>query len=118
MQAEQHDRAVSATSSLPYVLAAVAAMVAGSAAEADPGLWRLAASGFRDTSRLAASDPPMMRDILLTNADAILQSVAQARARLDALAAAIRSGDGEALLGLLAAARSHRRTWEESRKEE
>ncbi len=67
----QHDRAVAYVSHLPYLLAAALVRTEKEAAACDPTLDRLAASGFRDTSRLAASEVPMMRDILLTNRQAV-----------------------------------------------
>jgi prephenate dehydrogenase len=65
-----HDRAAAAISHLPYLVAAglVNALSAGN----DPLAWALAASGFRDTTRVAASDVQMMLDILMTNREAVL----------------------------------------------
>jgi prephenate dehydrogenase len=66
-----HDRAVAAISHLPYLAAAglVNAVTTGN----DPLAWALAASGFRDTTRVAASDVQMMLDILLTNRERVLE---------------------------------------------
>jgi prephenate dehydrogenase len=69
MDAERHDRVVAAVSHLPF---AVALNLVGSVEEwarGDEEVWKLAASGFRDTTRLAASDVEMMLDILLTNGE-------------------------------------------------
>ena len=66
----EHDRAVAAISHLPYALAA--ALTRSVALNGDGLAWSLAASGFRDTSRLAAADVDMMLDILLTNRAALL----------------------------------------------
>lgn len=63
----RHDRLVAATSHLPYLLAACLVNTAEDVAAEDQLLWELASSGFRDTSRLAASETNMMRDILMTN---------------------------------------------------
>jgi prephenate dehydrogenase len=68
----------------------------------------MAASGFRDTTRLAASDLTMMTDILLTNRAAILDSLSRFRAELEALTAAIESADPAALRAALEAAQSKR----------
>ena len=73
--------------------------------------WTLASNGFRDTSRLAASDVTMMSDILMTNQRAILDALALFRAQLDALEAAIRSSDEAALRGILGRARQVRIDW-------
>ena len=69
-----HDRAVAAISHLPYAAAVmlVNTLVAGNDALA----WPLAASGFRDTTRVAASDVDMMLDVLLTNRAALLEWLA------------------------------------------
>lgn len=76
MDPAQHDRAVAYVSHLPYLLAAALVRTEKEAAARDPALDRLAASGFRDTTRLAASETPMMRDILLTNRQAIEDALA------------------------------------------
>lgn len=67
IEAEQHDRAVAFVSHLPYLLSAALVQTEKEAEAGDPVLALLAASGFRDTTRLAASEVPMMLDILLTN---------------------------------------------------
>lgn len=68
---EAHDRAVAAISHLPYAVAValINAVIAGN----EPLAWPLAASRFRDTSRVAASDVDVMLDILLTNRQAVLE---------------------------------------------
>ncbi len=90
LDAERHDRAVACTSHLPYLLAASLTHVEAEAEEQDPVVGMLAASGFRDTTRLTASEVPMMLDILLTNRQAIEQAlgsferqIARARSLLD-----------------------------------
>lgn len=89
LSAEVHDEAVARVSHLPYLLAATLAHAA-----APEGVAReLAASGYRDTSRLAASDTSMMFDILLTNREPLLATLAQSRATLDRLIALLESGD-------------------------
>jgi prephenate dehydrogenase len=112
MDAAHHDQVAATISGLPYALSAALALVAGRQAEADPAVWRLAASGFRDTSRLAGSDPVMMTDILLTNADAVLEAIRQAQGHLEVLAGAIGSGMPEALHAQLAEAQQRRHEWE------
>ncbi|RME42725.1 MAG: prephenate dehydrogenase, partial [Chloroflexi bacterium] len=67
IDARRHDRLVAAISHLPYLTAVTLVEAAAEVADEDALLWPLAASGFRDTSRLAASDVTMMYDILGTN---------------------------------------------------
>ncbi len=67
-----HDRLVATISHLPYMLAAALVGTTHHTAQEDPRVWKVAASGFRDTSRLASSDVKMMLDILLTNREAVL----------------------------------------------
>lgn len=93
MNAAEHDRLVAAISHLPYLQAAGLAAVAGSLAAANPLAWRLAASGFRDTARLAASDVGMMLDILMTNRANVAGLARQSAAWLSALAQALDAND-------------------------
>ena len=95
--AERHDRLVAAISHLPYSLAVTLVLAAQSVAAADPAVWKVAATGFRDTSRIAASDVTMMLDILLTNQAAVQEMLAIAQDQLNKLGQAIIAGD-EALL--------------------
>ncbi len=87
LDAATHDRWVAATSHLPYLVST--ALKAATPAEAAP----LIGPGFRSTTRLAASNPKMMRDILLTNREPILQALARFRAQLDAIENELRSED-------------------------
>jgi prephenate dehydrogenase len=99
--AERHDRLVALTSHLPYLLAALLTQQAAASAAVDEQLWPLASSGFRDTSRLAASDPHMMRDILLTNSAAVLEQLQQFQSGLAGLAALLEQDDPQALAAWL-----------------
>lgn len=83
---DRHDRLVATISHLPYLLACGLVDTAEGVAAADPTVWDVAASGFRDTSRLAASDVTMMLDILLTNREAVLEALGSCQARLRDLA--------------------------------
>lgn len=108
LEPERHDRLVAAISHLPYALS-VALVNAAEALTGGDGLaWRLAASGFRDTSRVAASDLTMMVDILQTNRDEVLAGLTAARQELDALARCLEADDEEGLLEVLGAARRRR----------
>lgn len=104
-----HDRAAAAISHLPY--AAAVALVNAEAAVGHPLARQLAASGFRDTTRLAASDVDMMLDILLTNRAAVLDWLDALQGQLTSLKEALRTGDETALRAQLAAARSRREGW-------
>jgi prephenate dehydrogenase len=93
MDAAEHDRLVAAVSHLPYLQAASLAAVAGRQAAGDPRTWQLAASGFRDTARLAASDVDMMLDILLTNRSIVASLARQTAGWLSDLALALDGND-------------------------
>jgi prephenate dehydrogenase len=102
---ETHDRVVAAISHLPHVAAWALVDAVG---RFEPGALAFAARGFRDTTRIAASDPAMWRDVLLANADAVGASLAAFRAGLDELERLIAAGDAaglEARLGRIKAAR-------------
>lgn len=103
----RHDALAALASHLPYAVAALLVRVAD--ASADPALWVMASSGFRDTSRLAASDLTMMTDILLTNRAAIVEALGDYRAELDALTALVDAGDPAALRAYLETAQRRRR---------
>lgn len=110
IEAERHDRLVAAISHLPYTLATALVLAARQVAAADPAVWQVAASGFRDTSRVAASDVTMWLDILLTNAAAVEQMLRLAQNQLDRLAQALAAGDETALRQLLEQAAGQRRS--------
>jgi prephenate dehydrogenase len=107
--ADRHDRLVAAISHLPYSLAVTLMLTAAEIGAEDELVWKLASSGFRDTSRLAASDVTMMVDILLTNRAAIGDALRQASAHLDRLADLLAVGDEDSLRALLVAAHDQRR---------
>jgi prephenate dehydrogenase len=92
-----HDKLVAAVSHLPYLLACGLMATVMSDAAADPQVWNLAASGFRDTSRLAASEVTMMLDILITNQEPVLDALSRCQAQLGSLVGLIQSGDEQAL---------------------
>jgi prephenate dehydrogenase len=102
LEAAQHDELVAAVSHLPYLLAAM--LMRQAASRNDEKVWQISASGFRDTSRLAGSDPRMMLDILLTNKTAVLAELATYRNTLDQLVALLHEGDEQALVTWLAEA--------------
>lgn len=101
-----HDRAVAAISHLPYAVAAT--LVAAVDAAGDPLAWALAASGFRDTTRVAASDVEMMLDTLLTNRPAVLDWLDAFTDQLASLRTELTAEDEAALRIRLAAAQARR----------
>jgi prephenate dehydrogenase len=105
----RHDRLVAVTSHLPYLVACGLMETAVAAAAADPLLWELKASGFRDTTRLSASDVTIMHDILLTNREAVVGALEDCAVQLGRLAALIAAGDEGGLGTLLNSARTQRR---------
>lgn len=91
---QTHDRAVAVVSHLPQV---VARALVDAVARFEPGAREVAGRGFRDTTRIAASDPVVWREILVANRDAVLASLAAFRAALDELERLVEAGDGPAL---------------------
>ncbi len=90
------------------MLASALVEAAAATSEGDPLAWELAAGGFRDTSRVAASDPTMMLDILATNRDEVLRALREARGQLDRLTRLLEEGDLEALHRAIEVARNRR----------
>jgi prephenate dehydrogenase len=108
MDADRHDRAVACVSHLAHLMAAVLVAVAEDAAGDLPEVWELAASGFRDTTRVAASDLVMMVDILSTNRENVLQMLGGARRQMARIGRLLEEEDETGLLELLSAVRSRR----------
>jgi len=108
VDADRHDRLVAAISHLPYALAVALMVTAIEVGVEDELVWRLAASGFRDTSRIAASDVTMMLDILLTNRAAVVGVLRRACAHMDRLADLLAAGDEDNLHALMVAAHDQR----------
>jgi prephenate dehydrogenase len=109
MAADRHDKLVAAISHLPYVLAASLVLSAQQVAKNDPAVWDVAASGFRDTSRVAASDVTMMLDILLTNREAVTRMLAIAQAQFGQFVQALNANDAVKLRGLMEQAAAQRK---------
>jgi len=108
MDAKRHDRLVAAVSHLPYLLSAGLVATAEEVAAEDELVWELAASGFRDTSRLAASDVTMMLDILLTNRQAVGEMLSRFAHQLDTMAHLLGADDNEGLRSLMEQAKNRR----------
>lgn len=104
MDVEHHDEVLAATSHLPHLLAFSLVDSLGKRSE-NLEIFRYAAGGFRDFTRIAGSDPVMWHDIFLANREAVLRILDVFRADLDALRAAVDAGDGHELLGVFTRAR-------------
>ncbi|HJO32929.1 MAG TPA: prephenate dehydrogenase [Anaerolineales bacterium] len=107
MQPERHDRLVALTSHLPYLLACSLVAAVEQRGNDDPGVWDLVSTGFRDTTRVAASDVRMLSDILHTNREAVREALGQQHRTLEALEAAL-DGDVTSLQAALSAIRATR----------
>ena len=107
---EVHDAAVAAVSHLPH-LAAFALVNAVARQPEGARYLSLAGPGFRDFSRIAASDPQVWRDILRVNRDQVLQQSALLRAALGEFETAMRSADDDRLFQLIDEARQTRSRW-------
>lgn len=114
MDADRHDKIVAGISHLPYILSACMVATVSKEAQKDDAFWELAAGGFRDTSRLAASDIRMMGDIMSTNTRAIATLLAQFRVQLATLETMLISGDHEHLIESLLPVREARLHWAET----
>jgi cyclohexadieny/prephenate dehydrogenase len=110
MTPEHHDMVLAITSHLPHL---IAYNIVGTAADledvTDSEVIKYSASGFRDFTRIAASDPTMWRDVFLNNREAVLEMLGRFSEDLSVLQRAIRFGDGEALFSLFTRARGVRR---------
>jgi prephenate dehydrogenase len=113
MEAKRHDKVVAVISHLPYLLSAALVATVAKQGERDDAVWKLAAGGFRDTSRLAASDVQMYRDILGTNTEAVATILAHFRMQLAILEAALISHDDLELDSSLTSIREKRVEWTE-----
>ncbi len=111
MDAERHDHIVAGISHLPYLLSATLVATIANRAQDDATFWALAAGGFRDTSRLAASDVTMMGDILSTNTQAVATLLAQFRMQLAMLETMLIAGDEERLSESLLPIQAARKEW-------
>jgi cyclohexadieny/prephenate dehydrogenase len=110
MSAEHHDLVLAITSHVPHLIAYT---IVGTAddlgAVTRSEVMKFSAGGFRDFTRIAASDPTMWRDVFLANRDAVLEMLGRFNEDLAALARAIRWADGETLFDLFTRTRAIRR---------
>ncbi|MFT5392112.1 MAG: prephenate dehydrogenase [Gammaproteobacteria bacterium] len=107
MEPSHHDEVLAATSHLPHLLAYSLVGMLGHMQE-NREIFRYAAGGFRDFSRIASSDPQMWHDICLDNKDAIVGAIERYRDTLDVLIEEITNGDSEHLFARFARAKAIR----------
>lgn len=111
MTPEHHDMTLAIVSHLPHIIAYNIVGTADDLANVTKSeVIKYSASGFRDFTRLAASDPTMWRDVCLHNKDAILEMLARFSEDLSSLQRAIRWGDGDKLFDLFTRTRAIRRS--------
>ena len=110
MDARHHDLVLAVTSHVPHLIAYT---IVGTASDLEDvtqsEVIKYSAGGFRDFTRIAASDPTMWRDVFLSNKDAVLEVLQRFSEDLSALQRAIRWGDGETLHALFSRSRAVRR---------
>ncbi len=110
MPAAHHDLVLAITSHLPHLIAYTIVGTADELAEVTRSeVLKFSAGGFRDFTRIAASDPTMWRDVFLANKDAVLEMLGTFNEDLSQLTRAIRRGDGEALFAHFTRTRAIRR---------
>ncbi|MEX0627462.1 MAG: prephenate/arogenate dehydrogenase family protein [Cucumibacter sp.] len=111
MDARHHDLVLAITSHVPHL---IAYNIVGTADELEEvtksEVIKYSASGFRDFTRIAASDPVMWRDVFLTNREAVLEMLGRFMEDLTALQKMVRNGDGEGLEKLFTKTREVRRS--------
>ena len=111
MDAHRHDLVLAITSHVPHL---IAYNIVGTADDLETvtenEVIKFSAGGFRDFTRIAASDPTMWRDVFLNNKEAVLEVLGRFSEDLSALQRAIRWGDGEALFNLFTRTRAIRRS--------
>src|SRR5262249_48346792 len=110
MPAQHHDLVLGITSPLPHLIAYTIVGTADEFAQVTRSeVLRYSAGGFRDFTRIAASDPTMWRDVFLANKDAVLEMLGRFNEDLATLTRAIRRGDGETLFDQFTRTRAIRR---------
>jgi len=111
MDAAHHDLVLAVTSHIPHLIAYT---IVGTASDlegvTESEVIKYSAGGFRDFTRIAASDPVMWRDVFLTNREAVLEMLGRFTEDLTALQRAIRHSDGEKLFDLFTRTRAIRRS--------
>jgi cyclohexadieny/prephenate dehydrogenase len=111
MDAQHHDLVLAVTSHLPHLIAYTIVGTASDLEEVTQSeVIKYSAGGFRDFTRIAASDPTMWRDVFLSNKDAVLEMLQRFTEDLTALQRSIRIGDGDALFEHFTRTRAIRRS--------
>ncbi len=112
MGSDLHDQIVAVTSHLPYLLSATLMQQGADFARKEGDVvWQTSASGFRDSSRLAGSDPKMMLDILLSNRQPILERINDYASSLERVRQALSDHDADWLLQWLTASQSEQNAY-------
>jgi cyclohexadieny/prephenate dehydrogenase len=110
MDASHHDLVLAITSHLPHLIAYNIVGTAHDLEQVTEGeVIKYSASGFRDFTRIAASDPTMWRDVFLNNREAVLEVLGRFNEDLSQLQRAVRNGDGQTLFDLFTRTRAIRR---------
>lgn len=118
MDARHHDLVLAVTSHLPHLIAYNIVGTADDLASVTQSeVIKFSAGGFRDFTRIAASDPTMWRDVFLNNREAVLEMLGRFTEDLAALQRAIRWGDGDTLFNLFSRTRDIRRAVIDARQE-
>jgi cyclohexadieny/prephenate dehydrogenase len=110
MDAEHHDLVLAVTSHIPHLIAYTIVGTASDLEDVTRGeVIKYSAGGFRDFTRIAASDPTMWRDVFLNNRDAVLEMLERFLTDLEGVREAIRGSDGDAMFDLFTRTRAIRR---------
>ncbi|MFV2030940.1 MAG: prephenate dehydrogenase [Gammaproteobacteria bacterium] len=107
LSVQHHDKVLAATSHLPHMLAYALVNFLSGLNDHDE-IFKYAAGGFRDFTRIASSDPVMWRDVCISNGEALLALIDQYKNELDQVSIAIQNQDAERLLELFGKAKSER----------
>ncbi|KAA5606992.1 prephenate/arogenate dehydrogenase family protein [Roseospira marina] len=117
LEPDHHDRVLAITSHLPHLIAYT---IVGTATDLEDHLRheviKYSASGFRDFTRIAGSDPTMWRDVFLNNREAVLDCLQRFTEDLTALQRAIRRGEGDVLFDLFTRTRAIRKGVQDARQ--
>lgn len=111
LEAEHHDQVLAAVSHLPHLVASTLSTVVGSCNEQAPYYYQIAGPGYRDTTRVAASDPIMWRDIFKTNRRNILDAINTFIAELQRIRQRIADGQSEEIVKWLTCSQHYRQAF-------
>lgn len=115
---ELHDQLVASVSHVPHLAAAALARILGAVGESEPVAYDLIGEGFRDTTRIAAGDPVMWRDICLDNRQAISDALQEFIRQLDHIRTLIQTGQAGEIEKILSEGKNIRRRVDRSREKE